>query len=143
MTATQMGEPKTKPSRRSVQEFLRTIGDLQKRQDCAVVAALMRRATGERGQMWGDSIVGYGRYDDSKGDGERATWFLTGFAPRSRELAIYIMPGFSGYEKLLKRLGKYRTGKSCLYVNRLSDIDVRVLEELIERSVRDLRAKHG
>lgn len=133
-----MAELKTKPSRNSVREFLQTVEDLQRRQDCAVVAALMRRATGKRATMWGDSIVGFGSYDYRHANGQPASWFLTGFSPRKRDLTIYIVPGFARYERLLKRLGKYRTGKSCLYLKRLSDVDVDVLGELIERSVQDM-----
>jgi len=133
-----MAELKTKPSKRSVREFLQTIDDLQRRQDCGVVAALMRRATGKRAALWGENIVGFGRYHYQHANGQQASWFVTGFSPRKRDLAIYIMPGFSKYGALMKRLGKHRTGKSCLYVKRLSDIDTTILAELIERSVRDM-----
>ncbi|MGI9344396.1 MAG: DUF1801 domain-containing protein [Gammaproteobacteria bacterium] len=138
-----MAELKTRPSKKSVRDFLLTIEDLQRRQDCGVVAALMRRATGKRATLWGDNIVGFGRYDYQYANGEPASWFLTGFSPRKRDLSIYIMPGFSDYEKLLSRLGKHKTGKSCLYIKRLSDIDKRVLGELIDRSVRDMLEKYG
>lgn len=138
-----MAELKTKPSRSSVREFLQTIDDLQRRQDCAIVAALMRRATGKRATMWGDSIVGFGSYDYQHANGQSASWFLTGFSPRKRDLTIYIMPGFSRYDRLMKRLGKYRTGKSCLYLKRLSDVNVDVLGQLIERSVADMTRMYG
>lgn len=138
-----MAELKTKPSRRSVRDFLQTVDDIQRRQDCAVVAALMRRATGQRATLWGENIVGFGSYEYQHGNGQPATWFLTGFSPRKRDLTIYIMPGFSDYEGLLKRLGKYRTGKSCLYLKRLGDVDTTVLAELIERSVQDMHRMHG
>lgn len=137
-----MAELKTKPSKRSVREFLQTIDDMQRRQDCGVVAALMREATGKRATLWGEDIVGFGRYDYMYASGEPASWFLTGFSPRKRELTIYIMPGFSKYGKFLKRLGKHRTGKSCLYLKRLSDVDIGVLGELIEKSVHDMRDKY-
>lgn len=138
-----MSGPKTKPSKASVREFLQTIDDIQRRQDCGVVAALMRAATGKRATLWGKDIVGFGRYDYMYTSGEPASWFLTGFSPRKRDLVIYIMPGFSQYGALMKRLGKYRTGKSCLYLKRLSDVDKNVLTELIERSVRDMAEKYG
>jgi len=138
-----MAELKTQPSKRSVREFLQTIDDMQRRQDCGVVAALMRRATGKRATLWGENIVGFGHYDFEQANGQPASWFVTGFSPRRRNLAIYIVPGFSSYGALMKRLGKYRTGKSCLYIKRLSDIDIDVLTELIERSVRDINSKYG
>ena len=133
-----MTELKTQPSKRSVREFLQTIDDMQRRQDCGVVAALMRRATGKRATLWGENIVGFGRYHYQHANGQQASWFVTGFSPRKRDLTIYIMPGFSKYGALMKRLGKHRTGKSCLYVKRLSDIDTTILAELIERTVRDM-----
>ena len=138
-----MSELKTKPSRRSVREFLQTIDDMQRRQDCGVVAALMRAATGKRATLWDGNIVGFGRYDYTYANGEPRSWFLTGFSPRKQDLAIYIMPGFSKYGNLMKRLGKYRTGKSCLYVKGLSDVDTNVLAELIKCSVRDMEEKYG
>jgi len=138
-----MAGPKTKPSMRSVRDFLKTIDDLQLRQDCAVVAALMRRATGQRARIWGENIVGFGHYEYEQADGQPASWFITGFSPRKRDLAIYIMTDFSRYSTLMKRLGRFRTGKSCLYVNRLSDIDIATLAELIQLSVRDVERKYG
>ena len=87
-----MAELTTKPSRKSVQEFLKTVDDFQRRQDCGIVAALMRRATGKRATLWGDDIVGFGRYDYEHANGQPASWFLTGFSPRKRDMTIYIMP---------------------------------------------------
>ena len=138
-----MVEPKTQPSKRSVREFLQTIDDMQRRQDCGVLAALMRRATGKRATLWGENIVGFGRYHYQHADGQPASSFITGFSPGKRELTIYIMPGFDKYDALMKRLGKYRTGKSCLYVKRLSDVDIVALTELIDRSVRDMNKTYG
>jgi len=138
-----MAGPRTKPSKRSVRDFLKTIDDLQLRQDCAVVAALMRRATGQRARIWGENIVGFGHYEYEQADGQPASWFVTGFSPRKRDLTIYIMTDFSRYSTLMKRLGRFRTGKSCLYVNRLSDIDIGTLTELIQLSVRDVERKYG
>jgi hypothetical protein len=138
-----MAELKTQPNRRSVSDFLKTVDDPLRRKDCRTVAALMRRATGNRATLWGENIVGFGRYHYKHANGNPASWFLTGFSPRKRELTIYIMPGFSSYGALMKRLGKYRTGKSCLYLKRLADIDEETLAVLIERSVRDMAAKHG
>ena len=138
-----MPELKTQPSKRSVREFLQTIDDMQRRQDCGVVAALMRRATGKRAMLWGENIVSFGRYHYKHANGQPARWFVTGFSPRKQDLTIYIMPGLAKYGALMKRLGKYRAGKSCLYITQLSDIDIEVLTELIERSVRDINSKYG
>lgn len=128
---------KTKPSRRSVREFLQTVGDMQRRQDCAVVATLMRRATGQRAMLWNDDIVGYGHFEYTDTDGQPVSTFVVGFSPGKQDLTIYIMPGLAPYDALIKRLGKYRPGESCLHVKLLSDINIDVLAELIERSVRD------
>jgi hypothetical protein len=138
-----MSELKTKPSRRSVREILQAVEDPQRRRDCKAVSAMMRRATAKRATLWGENIVGFGRYHYRHANGQPASWFVTGFSPRKRELTIYIMPGFSKYGALLKRLGKHRTGKSCLYLKRLADVDGNVLAELIERSVRDMHRIYG
>jgi hypothetical protein len=100
---------------------------------------MMREATGNRAAMWGDSIVGFGKYAYTYASGRSGEWPITGFSPRKRELTLYIMPGFSKYERLMKKLGKHRTGKSCLYIKRLSDVDEGVLEELIRESVKRMR----
>ncbi|MDJ0699372.1 MAG: DUF1801 domain-containing protein [Woeseiaceae bacterium] len=134
-----MAELKTRPTKASVTEFINGIDDKQKRADARTVASMMRRATGCRARMWGDSIVGYGSYSYTNTAGKDFEWMLTGFSPRKQALTIYIMPGFSKFESLLKRLGKYKTGKSCLYVKRLSDVNERVLEQLIGRSVKHMR----
>ncbi len=93
--------------------------------------------------MWGDSIVGFGSYHYRYASGREGDWFLTGFAPRKRELTVYIMPGFSQYGELMAVLGRHRTGKSCLYLRRLDDIEMAVLRDLIERSVDFMRKTYG
>ena len=134
-----MAELKTRPTKASVTEFINGIDDKQKRADARTVASMMRRATGSRARMWGDSIVGYGSYKYTNTAGKDFEWMLTGFSPRKQALTHYIMPGFSKYESLLSRLGKYKTGKSCLYIKRLSDVNERVLEQLIGQSVKHMR----
>ncbi len=134
-----MAELKTRPTKASVTKFINGIDDKQKRTDARSVASMMRRATGSRARMWGDSIVGYGSYKYTNTAGKDFEWMLTGFSPRKQALTLYIMPGFSKYESLLSRLGKYKTGKSCLYIKRLSDVNERVLEQLIGQSVKHMR----
>ena len=137
-----MAENKTKPTKAGVTAFLNAVEDRQKRADCRKVAAMMRRATGKRAKMWGSSIVGFGTYHYKYDSGREGDFILTGFSPRKQALTVYIMPGFSRYDALLKKLGKYKTGKSCLYIKRLADVDERVLEKLIGRSVKDMRDKY-
>jgi hypothetical protein len=137
-----MAELKTKETRASVTEFLNGINDRQKRADCKAIAKMMREATGKRAKMWGASIVGYDRYDYTYASGRSGTFMMTGFSPRAQNIAVYIMPGFSKFAGLLKKLGKHSTGKSCLYIKRLSDVDERVLARLIEGGVREMRRKY-
>ncbi len=137
-----MAELKTKPTKASVSAFLNAIEDKQKRADARKVASMMRRATGSRAKMWGDSIVGYGTYKYTNTQGKDLEWMITGFSPRKQALTVYVMPGFSGYDSLMSRLGKYKTGKSCLYIKRLSDVNEKVLEQLIGRSVRTMRKRY-
>ena len=134
-----MAELKTRPNRASVKSFIDGIDDTQKRKDARTISAMMRRATGKRAKMWGDSIVGFGTYRYSNTAGKHFEWPITGFSPRARNLTVYIMPGFSRYDALMKKLGKHKTGKSCLYINRLSDVDEEILETLIEESVARMR----
>lgn len=134
-----MAELKTKPTEQSVQEFIAAIPDEQRRRDCAAIADLMREASGAEPVMWGN-IVGFGRYRYRYASGREGDWFITGFAPRKQSLTLYIMAGFAQYDALLARLGKHSTGKSCLYIKRLSDVDQDLLRELVARSVAHMRA---
>lgn len=137
-----MAELKTKKTTASVSEFLNTIEDPKRRADCKRIARMMRDATGNRPAMWGDSMVGYGKYTYQYASGRSGEWFIAGFSPRKRDLTIYIMPGFSTCEDLMKRLGPHTTGTSCLYIKKLEDVDEAVLEELIRESVRIMREKY-
>src|SRR3990167_585987 len=114
-----MAELKTKRNDRSVTAFLDRIADEGKRRDAYAVLALMRQVTKAKPMMWGDSIVGFGRYRYEYGSGRAGEWFLTGFSPRKQSLTLYIMAGFTGYGDLLRKLGKHGTGGSCLYLKRL------------------------
>ena len=134
-----MAELKTQPNDQDVEAFLNGVADEKKRQACYTTLAMMEKATGAKAKMWGDSIVGFGSYRYKYASGREAEWFLTGFAPRKQNLTLYIMSGFDEYDTLLGNLGKHKTGKSCLYINKLQDIDLEVLEDLIERSVRHMK----
>lgn len=130
-----MAELKTQKTDASVEAFLEGVTDEKKRTDSYAILELMREVTGEEPAMWGTSIVGFGSYRYRYASGREGEWFLAGFSPRKRNLTLYIMSGFDGYESLLARLGSYKTGKSCLYVNKLEDVDLGTLRELVGRSV--------
>lgn len=138
-----MATLKTVPTEASVEAFLDTVEDEPRRADCRTVLDLMHRVTGEPPRMWGDSIVGFGDYHYVNQSGREGNWFLTGFSPRKRNLTLYIMAGFDRYDELMGRLGKHTTGKSCLYINRLADIDLDVLEDLVRHSVTYMREVYG
>ncbi|TFG51769.1 MAG: DUF1801 domain-containing protein [Gemmatimonadales bacterium] len=131
-----MAELKTKPTKLSVTRFIDGIKDERKRRDCRTVMKIMKRVTKATPKMWGTSIVGYGTYHYKYASGREGDWFTAGFSPRAQSLTLYIMSGFKGHDALMKKLGKHKTGRSCLYIKRLDEIDLDVLKELIERSVR-------
>jgi hypothetical protein len=135
-----MAELKTKPSDEDVSAFIAAIPDDAQRQDAATLAELMQHATGEAGALWGGKIVGFGRFHYRYASGRDGEWFIVGFAPRAKNLTLYIMDGFDGHSELLGKLGRHSTGKACLYLKRLSDVDMVVLGELIDRSVAAVRA---
>jgi hypothetical protein len=122
-----------------VTAFLDRVEDDQKREDAYAVMELMREVTGEEPKMWGDSIVGFGSYHYRYASGREGDWPLTGFSPRKRNLTLYITSGFDEYDDLMEQLGKHKTGKSCLYVNRLSDLDLDVLRQLVRESVQHMK----
>lgn len=136
-----MAELKTKPNRTSVSAFLKGIADPARRRDCLVVKGLMQRATRSRARMWGAAIVGFGSYKYKYPSGQQGEWFLTGFSPRKQNLTLYIMAGFEFKKDLMRRLGKFSTGRSCLYIKRLADVDLKVLEQLVRESVRYMRRR--
>lgn len=125
---------KTQPNNLSVSDFINQVEPEQKRMDCLAIAEMMRQATQAEPKMWGDSIIGFGEYHYKYASGREGDWFLTGFAPRKQNISLYIMAGFKRYEELMGKLGKYKTGKSCLYINKLADVDEAVLKELIQLS---------
>lgn len=137
-----MAELKTKVNKASVAGFLSGIADKQKRADCKAIAKMMRDATGKRAKMWGTAIVGYDKYDYKYASGRSGTFMITGFSPRAQNIAVYIMPGFKKFAGLMNKLGKHKTGKSCLYIKRLDDVDQKVLFRLIKESVNEMRRKY-
>lgn len=136
-----MSTLKTQRTSGSVNAFLDSAaGD--RRADCDRLVKMMTRATGSPPVMWGDAIVGFGDYHYTYSSGRNADWFLTGFSPRKRDLTLYIMAGFERHDELMRRLGKHKTGKSCLYIKRLADVDTSVLEDLINSSVTHMKRNY-
>jgi len=129
-----MAELKTKPTQASVNDFISSIADQQRRKDCQAVVRLMRQVTGEKPVMWGTSIVGFGRYTYHYDSGRELEWFSLGFSPRKNSLTLYLMAGFRSFPELMKKLGKHKTSQSSLYVSKLADIQQPVLKELLQRS---------
>ena len=130
-----MAELKTRPNEASIEAFLNSVENEKKRQDSYTVLKLMEEITGAPPKMWGDSIIGFGSYHYRYASGREADWFLVGFSPRVQNLTLYIMSGFEEYDRLLEKLGKHKTGKSCLYIKKLEDVDMPTLRELIRLSV--------
>ena len=131
-----MAELKTKKHAGSVRDFLDAVEDPRQRADAKKLTAMMRAATGERAALWGPSIVGFGSYHYVYESGRE------GFSPRKGNTVVYVMPGFERYDALMKKLGRFKTGKSCLYIRRLEDVDEAVLDELIRESVAYMRARY-
>jgi len=129
---------KTKPGDQSVRAFIAAIPDTQKRNDCFTLLELMKAITKEEPEIWGGTMVGFGTYHYKYESGREGDWFLTGFSPRKHNISIYIMTGFSEYDDLMKKLGTYKTGVSCLYIKKLEDINKNVLKKIIQKSVGSL-----
>ena len=136
-------ELKTKETEASVEDFINQIADENVREDSKKIAEMMQKATKSEPKMWGASIVGFGTYHYKYASGREGDWMRIGFSPRKQNLTLYIMDGFEKYDELMANLGKYKTGKSCLYVKRLSDVDEKVLKELIAESVKYFNDKYG
>jgi hypothetical protein len=129
-----MAELKTKRNRKSVRKFIAGVENDRRRADAEAVLALMEEVMGEKPAMWGDKIVGFGSYRYKYESGREGDWFVVGLSPGKARLSLYIMTGFSRYQDLLKKLGKHKTGSCCLYINRLEDIDMKVLRRIIKDS---------
>lgn len=133
-------ELKTKRNDASVEDFLSTVEDEQKRADCFEISALMRKITGEEPKMWGPAIIGFGSTQLKYDTGRELDWMFVGFSPRKANITLYITDCFDRYDDLMARLGKYKTGKSCLYLKKLEDIDISVLEKLLASSIENLKS---
>jgi len=136
-------EPKTRPTQVSVEAFLDRAAKDERRKDCDTLLRMMKKATGAQPRMWGPSLVGFGSYRYKYPSGREGEWPITGFSPRKTDMTLYIMPGFTNYGELMGRLGRHKTGKSCLYIKRLADVDLEVLEELVTASVKAVKKAHG
>ena len=133
-----MSDNKTVATDQDPKAFIQSVDHPTRRSDALVLLDLFAEVTGYQATMWGASIIGYGRYHYRYATGREGDFLATGFSPRKANLSIYIMPGYQDYSEILARLGKHKTGASCLYVNKLADIDQTVLRELIRAGLRDL-----
>jgi hypothetical protein len=129
----------------SVEDFINSVGSETKQADGFTLLEIFTRLTGQKPKMWGISIIGFGQYHyKSERSSQEGDWPLTGFSPRKQNLTLYLMPGFQNYADLLSNLGKHKTSQGgCLYINRLSDVDLAVLEKLIAAAYNDTKQKHG
>jgi hypothetical protein len=132
---------KTVATTASVSEFIDAIEDPERRRDCRTLVKLMRRVTGKKPVLWGDSMVGFDVFRYGRGKGQQFEYFRTGFSPRKQALTIYILPGYTDFSTILARLGPHKTGKSCLYLKRLADVDLGVLEELVRAGYADMNER--
>ncbi|MCO4747972.1 MAG: DUF1801 domain-containing protein [Proteobacteria bacterium] len=137
-----MAELKTQANEASVADFIASVEDERRRADAEVVLAMMTEASGEAPKMWGKAIIGFGSYHFRYASGREGDWMRIGMSPRKRQLVLYIMDGFDGAQELLERLGKHKTGKSCLYITSLAKVDLDVLRALIEGSLAHMRAQY-
>jgi hypothetical protein len=134
-----VAEAKTRPTKESVTGFLNKIPDAERREDCFAIAKMMEEITGSKPRMWGPSIVGFGSYNYKYASGHTGDWPVAAFSPRKNDLTLYLTPGFQKYAELMNKLGKHKTGKSCLYIKRLSDVHLPTLKKLLKTSVKDLQ----
>lgn len=136
-----MAELKTKENNANPITFLSKVTNEKRRADSLKVLKLMQEITGEQPRMWGSSIIGFGNIHYKYSSGREGDWFLTGFSPRKQSLSIYLISGFKKFEAELEQLGKHKTSVSCLYINKLEDIDTSVLHELISKSINDIKER--
>jgi hypothetical protein len=138
-----MAEPKTRPTQASVDDFIDSLNAEEVRDDCRRLVRIMQKATGCQPEMWGTSIVGFGRHRWTGASGKTAEWMITAFSPRKANLTVYLWPQFDGREELLDKLGQHACGKGCVYIKRLADVHLPTLEKLIARSVSSTRARQS
>jgi len=133
-----MPEQKTKPTKVKVSDFIAKLPNERRRAESRQLLRLFKAATGKRAVMWGPTMIGYGTYHYKYPSGHEGTCFLAGFSPRKAALSVYIMAGFPNMAAHLKRLGKHKKSVSCLYINRLEDVDLKVLERMVRQSVAEV-----
>jgi hypothetical protein len=134
-----MAELKTKLTDASVTEFINGIKDEEKRADSFEILKIMKQVTKEEPKMWGSSIIGFGNVHYKYDSGREGDWFITGFSPRNQNLTLYVIGSFKPHVDLLNKLGKHKTGVGCLYIKKLQDVDIKVLKELIQESVKAVK----
>ncbi|MDZ7766458.1 MAG: DUF1801 domain-containing protein [Melioribacteraceae bacterium] len=134
-------ELKTKPTSADVEKFLNSIENEKRKKDAFVILDVMKKVTKEEPKMWGASIIGFGLYHYKYESGREGDWFLAGFSPRKTNFSIYIMSGFKEFDELLSKLGKHKTGSSCLYINKLEDVDLSILKKMVTLSVKKMKSK--
>ena len=134
-----MAETKTKPTAQSVDEFLASIDDNSRRKDCEAIVRMMKKATKSEPKMWGTSIVGFGDHHYVYKSGREGDTFVVGFSPRKGDITLYLTSGIEGHEALVKKVGKVKTGRSCLYVKKLEEVDTGALQQLIDAATKTIR----
>jgi hypothetical protein len=137
-----MAENKTQPTELSVLDFVQSVESKQRKADALALLDIFAQVTKQQAQLWGTSIIGYGKYSYQTADKKTHQFMRTGFSPRKQNLALYIIVGFGQFEEKMKKLGKFKTGKSCLYINKLSDVDEQVLRELIQLSLGEMARRY-
>ena len=138
-----MAELKTKKSRASVTGFIKSVEHSQRREDAEILLEIFQEVTKLPPKLWGDSIIGFGEYHyKSTRSSQEGDWPLTGFSPRKRNMTVYIMPGFADYGHLLEKLGKHKTSVSCIYFNKLTDIDSKILKQIVRRSITEMKKRY-
>ena len=134
-----MAELKTKPSDKSVEEFLNSIDDPIKRKDSFTLLEIFKDIMKLEPKLWGDAIVGFGDYSYKSDSGRTGDWFVAGFSPRKQALSLYLMCGFERFSELMDKLGKHKSGKGCLYIKRLDEVNVNILKEIIQKCIKDFK----
>ncbi len=136
-----MAELKTKQTEKSVEKFLKSVKDTRQREDSFTVLKMMQKITNCEPKMWGPSIIGFGVYHYKYASGREGDWPIAAFSPRKGNLTLYIMPGFERYKELMNKLGKFKTGKCCLYIKKLEDVNMSVLKDLVKSSAEEMKKK--
>jgi hypothetical protein len=138
-----MADNKTKVEIEAVEALIKNVEPQTKQDDCQQLVHLFEKASKLKAKVWGSNMIGFGAYHYKYDSGREGDWFVTGFSPRKQNIVIYIMDGFTPYLKQMENLGKFKTGKSCLYINRLENIDVKILEKIITKSVAAMNKKYN